>query len=115
MNVPSRVDLSQLSRPRALLIALKQYTARELGHPLETLHLYANWTENRMNKEWKVSLQLEGLLISGRLDELSDSAEFDPVFTVSSFHLLKKELELSMTYVNIINLRESRMRIFKKF
>ncbi|XP_018402903.1 PREDICTED: cytoplasmic dynein 2 heavy chain 1 [Cyphomyrmex costatus] len=65
INIPSRVDLSQLSRPRALLTALKQHTARELGHPLETLHLCANWTENRVNKEWKVSLQLEGLLISG--------------------------------------------------
>ncbi|XP_071561821.1 cytoplasmic dynein 2 heavy chain 1 [Temnothorax nylanderi] len=65
INVPRRVDLSQLSRPRALLTALKQHTARELGHPLETLHLRANWTENRTNKEWQVSLQLEGLLISG--------------------------------------------------
>ncbi|KAL6266424.1 hypothetical protein P5V15_003274 [Pogonomyrmex californicus] len=65
MNIPRGIDLSQLSRPRALLTALKQHTARELGHPLETLHLRANWTENRPNKEWKVSLQLEGLLISG--------------------------------------------------
>ncbi|KMQ91499.1 cytoplasmic dynein 2 heavy chain 1-like protein [Lasius niger] len=68
MNIPSRVDLSQLSRPRALLTALKQHTARELGYPLEVLHLDANWIENRTNKEWKVSLQLEGLLISGKLD-----------------------------------------------
>jgi len=68
VNIPYRVDLSQLSRPRALLTALKQHTARELGYPLEALHLHANWTENRTNKEWKVSLQLEGLLISGKLN-----------------------------------------------
>lgn len=67
MNIPSHVDLSQLTRPRALLTALKQHTARELGYPLEALHLRANWIENRINKEWKVSLQLEGLLISGKL------------------------------------------------
>lgn len=66
-NIPSRIDLSQLSRPRALLTALKQHTARELGYPLETLQLCANWIENRPNKKWKVSLELEGLLISGRL------------------------------------------------
>ncbi|XP_020293197.1 cytoplasmic dynein 2 heavy chain 1 [Pseudomyrmex gracilis] len=65
MGVPRRVDLSQLSRPRALLTALKQYTARELGYPLETLELRANWVENRTKKEWKISIQLEGLLISG--------------------------------------------------
>ncbi|KAL0104886.1 hypothetical protein PUN28_016497 [Cardiocondyla obscurior] len=65
INLPRRIDLSQLSRPRALLTSLKQHTARELGHPLETLHLHANWTENRTNKEWQISLQLEGLLISG--------------------------------------------------
>ncbi|XP_029665147.1 cytoplasmic dynein 2 heavy chain 1 [Formica exsecta] len=69
VNTPCRIDLSQLSRPRALLTALKQHTARELGYPLEVLHLHANWTENRTNKEWKVSLQLEGLLISGALIE----------------------------------------------
>lgn len=65
MSIPRRVDLSQLSRPRALLTALKQYTARELGHPLEVLQLCANWTENRANRDWKVSLSLEGLLVSG--------------------------------------------------
>nr|XP_012219219.1 PREDICTED: cytoplasmic dynein 2 heavy chain 1 [Linepithema humile] len=68
-SIPRRVDLSQLSRPRALLTALKQHTARELGYPLETLQLYANWIENRPNKKWKVSLELEGLLISGALIE----------------------------------------------
>lgn len=65
-SVPRRVDLSQLSRPRALLTALKQHTARELGYPLETLQICANWIENRSDKKWKVSLELEGLLISGR-------------------------------------------------
>lgn len=95
MNIPHRVDLSQLSRPRALLTALKQHTARELGHPLEALHLRANWTENRTNKGWNVSLQLEGLLISGRLDELS---EFDPAF---KFSFIKKG---TFHDVNIINL-----------
>ncbi|EFN76217.1 Cytoplasmic dynein 2 heavy chain 1 [Harpegnathos saltator] len=65
MSIPRRVDLSQLSRPRALLTALKQYTAREVGHPLEILQLRANWIENRANRDWKVSLSLEGLLISG--------------------------------------------------
>ncbi|XP_076748967.1 dynein cytoplasmic heavy chain beethoven [Xylocopa sonorina] len=65
----SVVDMSRLARPRAFLTVLKQHTARETRQPLENLRLHVNWFENRRNDEWKVSVVIEGLLISGALIE----------------------------------------------
>lgn len=61
----SIVDISRLVRPRAFLTVLKQHTARETRQPLENLRLRVNWRRNRRNEEWKVSVIIEGLLISG--------------------------------------------------
>ncbi|CAK9809936.1 Cytoplasmic dynein 2 heavy chain 1 [Anthophora quadrimaculata] len=63
------IDMSRLARPRAFLSVLKQHTARETRQPLENLQLRVNWLENRRNDDWKVSLIVEGLLISGGLIE----------------------------------------------
>ncbi|XP_031838829.2 dynein cytoplasmic heavy chain beethoven isoform X1 [Nomia melanderi] len=64
----SVIDMSRLARPRAFLTVLKQHTARRTRQPLENLRLHVNWVENR-RKEWKISLIIEGLLISGALIE----------------------------------------------
>ncbi|XP_047369553.1 cytoplasmic dynein 2 heavy chain 1 isoform X1 [Vespa velutina] len=65
---PFRIDLSGLGRPGAFLAALKQHTAREINHPLEHLRLRANWINDRKTEQqWKVSVIIEGLLISGAL------------------------------------------------
>lgn len=61
----SVIDLSRLARPRAFFTVLKQHTARETGQPLENLRLRVNWRGNRRNEGWKVSLVIDGLLISG--------------------------------------------------
>ncbi|XP_076387639.1 dynein cytoplasmic heavy chain beethoven [Megachile rotundata] len=63
------IDISRLVRPRAFLTVLKQHTARETGQPLENLRLRVNWFENHRNKDWKVSMVIDGLLISGALIE----------------------------------------------
>ncbi|XP_017764042.1 PREDICTED: cytoplasmic dynein 2 heavy chain 1 [Eufriesea mexicana] len=63
------VDMSRLARPRAFLTVLKQHTARETHQPMENLRLCVNWFENRRNNDWKISLIIEGLLISGALIE----------------------------------------------
>ncbi|XP_043507557.1 cytoplasmic dynein 2 heavy chain 1 [Frieseomelitta varia] len=65
----SVVDMSRLARPRAFLTVLKQHTARETRQPMENLRLCVNWLENRRNDDWKISLIIEGLLISGALIE----------------------------------------------
>lgn len=59
------VDMSRLARPRAFLTVLKQHTARETRQPMENLRLCVNWFENRRNNDWKISVIIEGLLISG--------------------------------------------------
>lgn len=64
-SFPFRVDLSGLGRPGAFLAALKQHTAREINHPLENLRLRAHWIDDRKTEQWKVSVIIEGLLISG--------------------------------------------------
>ncbi|XP_043684796.1 cytoplasmic dynein 2 heavy chain 1 [Vespula pensylvanica] len=66
-SFPFRVDLSGLGRPGAFLAALKQHTAREINHPLENLRLRAHWIDDRKTEQWKVSVIIEGLLISGAL------------------------------------------------
>lgn len=66
----SVVDISRLARPRAFLTVLKQHTARETRQPMENLRLCVNWFENRRNDDWKISLVIEGLLISGNLIRL---------------------------------------------
>lgn len=59
------VDMSRLARPRAFLTVLKQHTARETRQPMENLRLCVNWFENDRKDDWKISLVVEGLLISG--------------------------------------------------
>ncbi|XP_076646917.1 dynein cytoplasmic heavy chain beethoven [Halictus rubicundus] len=61
----SIIDMSRLARPRAFLTVLKQHTARETRQPLENLRLRVNWIENQRREDWKISLIVEGLLISG--------------------------------------------------
>nr|XP_033320776.1 cytoplasmic dynein 2 heavy chain 1 [Megalopta genalis] len=61
----SIIDMSRLARPRAFLTVLKQHTARETRQPLENLRLRVNWIEKQRREEWKISLIIEGLLISG--------------------------------------------------
>ncbi|XP_017891098.1 cytoplasmic dynein 2 heavy chain 1 isoform X2 [Ceratina calcarata] len=71
------VDVSRLARPRAFLTVLKQHTAREARQPLENLRLHVNWLENRRN-DWKTSLIIEGLLISGGSIEHGALKDLDP-------------------------------------
>ncbi|XP_015119188.1 cytoplasmic dynein 2 heavy chain 1 [Diachasma alloeum] len=64
-GIPRTVDLSSLTRARAFLAALKQFTARESASPLEGLVLRAHWVQGAERKEWENSIVVEGLLISG--------------------------------------------------
>lgn len=64
------VDMSRLARPRAFLTVLKQHTARETRQPMENLRLCVNWFENDRKDDWKISLVVEGLLISGNFIRL---------------------------------------------
>ncbi|XP_050496495.1 cytoplasmic dynein 2 heavy chain 1 [Bombus huntii] len=73
----SVVDISRLARPRAFLTVLKQHTARETRQPMENLRLCVNWFENRRNDDWKISLVIEGLLISGALIEDGNLKDVD--------------------------------------
>ncbi|XP_053976723.1 cytoplasmic dynein 2 heavy chain 1-like [Hylaeus volcanicus] len=73
----SIIDISRLARPRAFLTVLKQHTARETRQPLENLRLRVNWLENRRNEGWKVSVIIEGLLISGGLIENGTLVDLD--------------------------------------
>ncbi|XP_078052127.1 dynein cytoplasmic heavy chain beethoven [Augochlora pura] len=59
------IDMSRLARPRAFFTVLKQHTAKETRQPLENLRLRVNWIEKQRMEEWKISLIIEGLLISG--------------------------------------------------
>lgn len=65
LGLPEHVDLASLARPWAFLAALKQHTARESGHPLEELHLRAHWSEASETGDWKVYVNLDGMLVSG--------------------------------------------------
>ena len=65
-SLPRGVNLFWFARPRAFLAAFKQYTARESGHPLENLRLRANWSETSVAEEWKTSIIVEGLLLTGK-------------------------------------------------
>lgn len=62
-----KIDLSQLTRPRTFLAALKQYTARQTKHPLEVLRLHADWSMSQLNEKKEVAVLIDGLLISGGL------------------------------------------------
>ncbi|XP_029051229.2 cytoplasmic dynein 2 heavy chain 1 [Osmia bicornis bicornis] len=73
----SVIDISRLARPRAFLTVLKQHTARETGQPLENLRLKVNWLGNRRNEGSKVSLVIDGLLISGALIENGTLKDLD--------------------------------------
>lgn len=64
-DLPARVNFFWFARPRAFLAALKQYTARESGHPLENLRLRANWSEGSEIEDWKTSIVIDGLLLTG--------------------------------------------------
>ncbi|XP_023289902.1 cytoplasmic dynein 2 heavy chain 1 [Orussus abietinus] len=68
-GLPAKVDLSWLARPRAFLAALKQYTARSSGEPLEGLRLRASWLDGSQSANWRTSVVIEGLLVSGALIE----------------------------------------------
>ncbi|XP_011311295.1 cytoplasmic dynein 2 heavy chain 1 [Fopius arisanus] len=64
-GIPRSIDLSSFTRPRAFLAALKHFTARESKYPLECLILRAHWVHSGEKTEWKNSIIIEGLLISG--------------------------------------------------
>ncbi|XP_063978818.1 cytoplasmic dynein 2 heavy chain 1 [Diachasmimorpha longicaudata] len=64
-GIPRIVDLSSITRPRAFLAALKQFTARESSSSLEGLVLRAHWVHETKKNEWENSIVIEGLLISG--------------------------------------------------
>ena len=85
----SVIDMSRLARPRAFLTVLKQHTARETRHPMENLRLCVNWLENRRNDDWKISLIIEGLLISGN---------FVRLIIIKYFHIAWKEFKKSLKY-----------------
>ena len=64
-GLPQRVNFFWFERPRAFLAALKQFTARESGHPLENLRLRANWSDESEMEDWKSSIVIDGLLLTG--------------------------------------------------
>ncbi|XP_043268031.1 cytoplasmic dynein 2 heavy chain 1 [Venturia canescens] len=87
-GLPERLDLDHLTRPWAFLAALKQHTVRTSGFALEELCLVADWSDHTENNDTKVSLYLDGILISGALIENGMLAELDasapPVGAVKS-------------------------------
>lgn len=65
VGLPERLDLDHLTRPWAFLAALKQHTVRTSGFPLEELCLVADWSDIPESFDSKVSVCLDGILISG--------------------------------------------------
>ncbi|KAK0158915.1 hypothetical protein PV328_009853 [Microctonus aethiopoides] len=66
------INLGRLARPRAFLAALKQHTAREYNYSLEKMKLNTHWIDKSNDKyseklEWKTSVILDGLFITGAL------------------------------------------------
>ncbi len=60
------LDLSQLFRPRALVNALRQQTARQLGVSMDQLKLVTAWDARRLaSSSPAVHMQVSGLLIQG--------------------------------------------------